>query len=143
MYYILWIALAVGFLAVEFGTVALISLWFVIGALAAMVADLLGAVLWLQILIFALVSLAMLLLVRPFLRRYVNPYKTPTNADALLGQEAIVTEAINNLEGTGAVKLGGLTWTARAEDGAPIPEGAVVVVRAIDGVKAIVTPRVR
>ena len=143
MYYILWIALAIAFLAVEFGTVALISLWFVIGALAAMAADLLGAALWLQILIFALVSLAMLLLVRPFLRRFVNPYKTATNADALVGQEALVTEAVHNLGGTGAVKLRGLTWTARSEDGAPIPEGAVVVVSAIDGVKAIVKPRTR
>lgn len=136
--YILWIILAAVFLAVEFGTVALISAWFVVGALAAMLADLLGAVLWLQVLVFALVSLLMLLLLRPILRRYVDPHKVPTNVDALIGKDGLVTEPINNLEGTGTVKLDGLTWSARSDDGSPIPASTVVTVAAVQGVKLIV-----
>lgn len=141
--YILWILLAIGFLIVEFATVALISLWFVVGALVALAACVLGAALWIQVLLFALVSLAMLLLVRPFLRYYVDPHKVPTNVDAVVGQEAIVTEDINNLEGTGAIKVNGLVWTARSEDGEPIAEGTVVTVCSVEGVKAIVRPESR
>ena len=138
--HILWIILAVAFLAIEFGTVTLISLWFVVGALAAMAAALLGAKLWLQVLIFALVSLVMLLLLRPFLKKFVSPHKVPTNVDAMIGKEALVTEAIDNLIGTGAIRVDGLTWTARSADGAHIPVGTAVNVQAVEGVKAIVKP---
>ena len=136
--YILWIILAVAFLAVEFGTVTLVSFWFVVGSLAALGAFFLGAALWLQVLVFALVSLLMLLLLRPFLRKYVDPLKVPTNVDAMVGKEALVTEAINNLEGVGTVKLNGLTWSARSEDGSEIPVDTVVSVRTVEGVKLIV-----
>ena len=136
----LWIILAVAFLIVEFGTVSLISLWFVVGALAALAACLLGAPLWLQVLVFAVVSLVMLLLLRPFLRKFVNPHKVPTNVDALIGKEALVTEAIDNLLGVGAVKVGGIVWSARSESGAHIPAGTVVAVQSVEGVKAIVKP---
>ncbi|MBR3076297.1 MAG: NfeD family protein [Oscillospiraceae bacterium] len=138
--YILWIILAVAFLAVEFGTVTLVSFWFVVGSLAALGAFFLGAALWLQVLVFALVSLLMLLLLRPFLRKYVDPLKVPTNVDAMVGKEALVTEAINNLEGVGTVKLNGLTWSARSEDGSEIPVDTVVSVRTVEGVKLIVKP---
>ena len=82
---ILWLVLAGLFVAVEFGTVALISIWFVVGCLAAMVASLLGAALWLQILVFALVSLAALLVAFPLVRDRVAAKKIPTNVDALPG----------------------------------------------------------
>ena len=137
---ILWSVLAALFLLVELGTVALVSLWFVVGALAALAAALLGAAVWVQVLVFALVSLGMLLLLRPFLRRFVDPHKVRTNVDAVIGKEGLVTEAINNLESVGAVKLNGLPWSARSQDGAQIPAGTVVTVRAVEGVKLIVVP---
>ena len=136
----LWIILAVAFLIVEFGTVSLVSIWFVGGSLAALAAYYLGAPLWLQVLVFALVSLILLLLLRPFLRKFVNPHKVPTNVDAIIGKEAIVTEAIDNLAAVGAIKLGGVTWTARSKSGVHIPAGTVVAVREVEGVKAIVEP---
>ena len=138
--YILWVALAAVFMATELATVALVSLWFVIGSLAALAASLLGVAVWLQVLIFALVSGGMLVLLRPFLRRYVDPYKIRTNVDALIGRNGIVTESIDNLRAHGALKLDGLVWTARSETGAAIPAGSVVVVRAVEGVKLIVAP---
>lgn len=140
---ILWIVFAAVFLAVEFATVALVSLWFVLGALAALLACALGAAVWLQVLLFALVSAGMLLLLRPFLRKYVDPHKIRTNVDAVVGQEGIVTEAIDNLEAVGTVKLNGLPWTARSESGAKIASGTVVTVRRVEGVKLIVVPNSR
>lgn len=137
---ILWIVLAVVFLLMEATTVALVSIWFVVGALAALAANLLGAAVWLQVLIFALVSLGMLLLLRPFLRRFVDAHKIRTNVEAVIGKTCVVTEAIDNLEAQGAAKLGGMVWTARSEDGRPIPTDTVVVVRAVEGVKLIVVP---
>lgn len=137
---ILWIILAAVFLAAEFATVALVSLWFVVGSLAALIACLIGADTWLQILIFALSSGAMLLLLRPFLRKYVDPHKIPTNVEAVIGQKGVVTESIDNLEAVGSVKLNGLPWTARSECGEKIASGTVVTVRRVEGVKLIVTP---
>ena len=135
---ILWIILAAAFLCAELATVALVSLWFVVGALAALVVCLLGVELWLQVLTFGLVSMGMLLLLRPFLRRFVDPHKVRTNVDAVIGKEGVVTEAIDNLLAVGTVKLDGLPWTARSEDGREIPEGTVVSVRSVEGVKLIV-----
>lgn len=135
---ILWILLAIGALLVEISTVALVSLWFVIGALVALAASVLGAELWIQVLLFALVSLFMLLLVRPFLRHYVNPHKVRTNVDALVGLEAVVTEDISNLNGIGAIKVNGLVWSARSENGESIPAGEIVTICSVEGVKAIV-----
>ena len=137
---IVWIALAAVFLGAELATVALVSLWFVVGSLAALLACVLGAAAWLQVLIFALVSAGMLLLLRPFLRKYVDPHKIRTNVDAVIGQEGIVTEAIDNLEAVGTVKLNGLPWSARSESGAKIASGTVVTVRRVDGVNLIVSP---
>lgn len=137
---IVWIVLAAAFLGAELATVALVSLWFVVGSLAALLACVLGAAAWLQVLVFALVSAGMLLLLRPFLRKYVDPHKIRTNVDAVLGQEGVVTEAIDNLEAVGTVKLNGLPWTARSESGAKIASGTVVTVRRVDGVKLIVSP---
>ena len=136
----LWIVLAIAFLIVEFGTVTLVSVWFVVGSLAALGAYYLGAPLWAQVLVFAGVSLAMLLLMRPFLRKFVDPHKVPTNVDAMIGKEALVTEEIDNLLGVGAVKVGGVLWSARSVSGAHIPVGTVVTVQGVEGVKALVAP---
>ncbi|MBR6376251.1 MAG: NfeD family protein, partial [Oscillospiraceae bacterium] len=114
---ILWLVLAGLFLAVEFGTVALISIWFVVGSVAALISALLGAALWLQILVFALVSLVALLVAFPLVKKRVAAQKVPTNVDALPGRKALVTEAIDNLAGTGTIKLEGKLWTARSADG--------------------------
>ncbi len=138
--YIFWIVLALAFLVIELGTVTLVSLWFVGGALAAMGAALLGWDLWLQVLIFAGVSLILLLLIRPFFKKYVDPHKVKTNVDALIGKQAIVIEPINNLAAVGAIRLDGVIWSARSAENTLIPAGTVVIIQAIEGVKAIVKP---
>ena len=136
----LWLAAAVLFAVVEASTVALVSLWFLGGALAAMIAALLGAKLWLQIVLFVAFSGVLLACLRPFVKKFMQPKLTPTNFDRIIGTRVPVTEAIDNLRGEGAVKADGNTWTARSESGEPIEAGRVVEIVKIEGVKAIVKP---
>lgn len=138
--YMLWIILAIVFLAVEFGTVALISLWFVGGSVAALAVCLLGGPLWLQVLVFGLISLALLLLVRPFLKKYIDPKKVRTNVDAMRGRQAVLLETVDNLAATGSLELSGVVWTARSADGSVIPASTVVTVQGVEGVKLLVLP---
>ena len=96
---------------------------------------------WWQITIFLAVSLLSMAVIRPLARKYVLPQVVPTNADRVIGRDAVVTEAIDNLTGSGAVVVSGVAWTARSEDGHPIPEGTAVVVKRIEGVKLFVTAK--
>ena len=134
----LWLVLLVIFGIVEAATVGLTSIWFAAGALVAMVAALLHAPLWAQIVLFLAVSFVALLLMRPLAKKYLTPSFQPTNADRIIGQEAVVTETIDNLKGRGLVSVGGTVWTARAEDEQPIAAGTVVKVLRIEGVKVFV-----
>lgn len=135
---VLWIILAIGFLILEAGTVALVSIWFALGAAAALICALLGTAFWVQALMFLIVSGALLALLRPMLRKHVKI--TPTNADRLIGTEGIVTKEINNITAAGQVKLGGMEWTARSSTGESIAKGSVIRVDRIEGVKVFVTP---
>ena len=75
---------------------------------------------------------------RPLLRKVTSAKAVPTNADRVLGETGKVTETIDNENSTGAVYADGKTWTARSEDGAVIPEGAVVEILRMEGVKLFV-----
>ena len=135
-----WLGVLVIFAIVEASTVTLVSIWFVGGSLAALIAALLGAEIWLQVALFLAVSTILLISFRPLLKKFHQPKKVQTNAPANIGKLAIVTEAIDNLQGLGAVKLSGLTWTARSESGKAIEAGSVVLVKRIEGVKLFVEP---
>lgn len=136
---IMWLALLILFLVAEGATAAVTTIWFACGALIALIAALLGAQIWLQISIFAVVSILCLLALRPLLKKYVNPKKTPTNVDAVIGMEGVALDPIDNLAGTGKVKLGGMEWTARSLSGENIPAGTVVRVEKVEGVKVLVS----
>jgi len=133
-----WIVAAVVFLVVEGITVGLTSVWFALGALAAMLCAILGTPLWLQIVVFIVVSGATLYFTRPVVKKYVNGKVQPTNADKIIGAECRVTETIDNISGTGAVYVDGKTWTARSEKDEIIPAGELVKTLRIEGVKVIV-----
>lgn len=137
---IVWVVLMVVFLVVEAATAGLTCIWFAIGSLAALIAALFDAQLWLQIVWFLVISLVTLYFTRPLVKKYVNSRSQPTNADMVIGKEALVTEDIDNVEATGAVSVGGKVWTARSADGGRIKSGAVVSVLRIEGVKLIVEP---
>ena len=134
----IWLGTLVVFAIVEASTVSLVSIWFVGGSLAALIAALLGAELWLQILLFLAVSVLLLLCLRPLIKKFFSPKKVQTNAPANIGKLAVVTEDINNLHSLGAVKLSGLTWSARSAKAEPIKAGTVVRVVGIEGVKLFV-----
>ena len=135
-----WLVAMIVLLIIEGIVPGLVSIWFAIGAFAAMISAILGAPLWLQVLWFFAVSILTLCLTRPFAKKYVNSRATPTNADMLIGKECVVTEEIDNVLGTGAVTVGGKVWTARTEEPDGKAEtGKVMTVVRIDGVKLIVT----
>ena len=135
----LWLALMILFLVAEGATAAITTIWFAVGALAAMLAAFFGAELWLQITLFVVVSVGMLLALRPLLKKYITPKKLRTNVDSVIGSQGLVLEPIDNLAGTGRVKLGGMEWSARSENGEPIETGTIVKVEKIEGVKVFVS----
>jgi len=135
---LIWLGLLILFGAGEAITVGLTSIWFAAGALVALIAALLGGPLWLQIALFIVVSALCMLAIRPIAQKYFNSQVEPTNADRIIGAESIVTEEINNLKATGAVRIGGITWSARSENDAVIPAGTLVKVLRIEGVKVYV-----
>ena len=135
-----WLGLVILFLIAEGATVSLVSLWFAAGAVVAMFAALLGAGIWLQTGLFLVVSGALLLMLRPIVRRYLVPKITATNVDSLVGATGLVTEAIDNVTASGQVKLGAMEWTARSTTGENIPQGSLIRVDRIEGVKVYVTP---
>ncbi len=136
---VLWIAAAVILLIIEGLAPGLVSIWFAIGAVAAMISSTLGAPIWLQIVWFFVVSVVTLLLTRPLAKKYVNARAVPTNADMAIGQDCVVTEDIDNVLGTGAVTVGGKVWTARmAQADGKARKGSVLRVARIEGVKLIV-----
>ena len=137
---ILWLGLVILFLMVEAATVTMVSLWFAGGALAALVVAALGGGIVLQIIAFALVSTALLALLRPIARKHFTPKLTKTNVDSIIGMEGYVTGDIDNVAATGTVKLGAMEWTARSATGEKISTGTLVKVEKIEGVKAFVTP---
>ena len=137
---ILWLILMVVLLITEASTVTLVSLWFAGGALAALLMSLLGAAVWIQVLAFLAVSAVLLTALRPIAKKHFTPKLTATNVDSVIGSTGLVTAAIDNVSAAGQVKLGAMVWTARATDGAPIPEGTLVKVDKIEGVKAFVSP---
>ena len=139
---VLWLAAMIILLVVEGLAPGLVSIWFALGALAAMISSLLKAPVWLQVLWFVLVSLVTLLITRPLAKKYVNAHTVPTNADMAIGQDCVVTEAIDNVAGSGAVSVGGKIWTARmAEPDGRAAKGEVLRVLRIEGVKLIVEPK--
>lgn len=135
---IVWGALLVLFIIVEGLTAGLVTIWFAAGALVALIAQLCGAKLWLQITLFIVVSVITLLATRPLVKKYIKTHVEPTNLDRCIGTTAVVTTEINNIEGTGEVKADGKLWTARSLNGEVIPAGKQVNVHSIDGVKLIV-----
>jgi membrane protein implicated in regulation of membrane protease activity len=136
----IWLALIVLFLVVEGLTVGLVSTWFAVGALAAMIVSSTGGSVAFQVGVFLVVSATMLACLRPILRKYVTPKRTKTNVDAIIGMEGYVTADIDNLSATGSVKLGTMEWSARSASGAPIKTGTRVRAEKIEGVKVFVAP---
>lgn len=136
---ILWLAAVVTFIAVEAATTALVSVWFAIGAAAAMLASFFTDSLGIQAVIFAVVSAVALAVMVPTLVRHRQEHKPPvTNGSPLtIGKQGTVLTAIEpGLPGR--VHVDGLDWQARAD--VSVPQGARIKVTDVDGAMLIVVP---
>ena len=138
VYQIVWLALLIIFAVAEAATVGLTSVWFAIGSLGALVCALAGGNIWLQLGSFIEISLVCLVALRHLAEKYLNTRVERNNADRVMWHEDRGHQDIDNTRRTGAVTIGGVTWTARSEHDTPIPAGAMVRVLRIEGVKVIV-----
>ena len=136
---ILWLIIFAGLIILELSTVQLICIWFAGGALAAFICALFDASPAIQAVVFVAVSALLLVFTKKFVNKLKAKTNTKTNADALIGQSAIVTDDISNINSKGSVKIRGLEWSARSLDGSEIPANSHVTVQEIDGVKLIVS----
>ncbi len=136
----LWFALLIAFVVAEAVTVNMVSAWFAIGSLASLITALLGGKMWLQVVVFLAVSAGALALLRPIAKKYFTPRITRTNVDAMVGKTCLCVTAIENLAGSGQVKVGDVEWTARSTTGEAIPAGTEVKIDRVEGVKVYVTP---
>ena len=135
---IFWVAAIIFFMVVEAATAGLTSIWFALGGVAALLTAWLQGPIWLQAVWFLVVSAVTLLLTRPLAKKYINAEKEATNADRAIGRTGIVTETVDNIAASGAVKLDGQVWTARSANGEVIAIGERVEALEIRGVKLIV-----
>ncbi|MDR2646876.1 MAG: NfeD family protein [Oscillospiraceae bacterium] len=136
--WVLWLVLMVACLVLESLSMQLFSIWFAVGALAALIAALADLPIGVQIVLFVAATAASLIATRPLVRKLMKKQIKPTNADRNIGKTGIVTEEINLTNGTGRVSLEGQDWSARTADSTVITEGVVVVARSIEGNKLIV-----
>ena len=158
---IIWLAVALVMLIAEAATVQMVSIWFCLGAVAAAIAAILGGNVPVQVVVFVVVSGLTLAFTRKFVKKVLRVKKTPTNADSVIGAIGQVTEPIDDEAGTGRIKVeaigvggvpfdaelgfgrcveAGMDWSARTTDGSKLPEGVKVKVKAIAGVKLMVSP---
>lgn len=137
----IWILLLVIFVILELISMGLTTIWFAGGVMIAMIANLLGAGIWWQILLFLSVSLVLLFFTRPIATKYFNQNRVKTNLDSLIGKQAVVTASIRNLQEEGRVMIDGKEWTARSADAScTIEKDQIVRILSIQGVKLIVEP---
>lgn len=138
---IFWLVVVILSIAVEAITMGLTSIWFAGGALVALTAAALRLPIALQVVLFFAVSVVLLYFTRPIAVKYFNKDRIKTNAESLVGRQAIVISEIDNLQGIGQVTVGGQEWSARSvEDNVKLPVGTVVDIMAINGVKLMVKP---
>ena len=137
---IFWAALFVTALIVESQTAEMVAIWFLPGTLVSLILSLLGVPLWIQWIVFVVLSAVLLVLAFKFFRRLIlkNVGKAKTDTDLLIGKSARVEEEIVNSEMKGAVKIDGKVWSARMANASEtaVPGEFVTVLR-IEGVKLI------
>lgn len=135
-----WIAVFIISVIVEIATVQLVSIWFAAGALAAFAATLCGAEqIWVQLMIFVIVSFVALAVTRPLVKRLTKRSKPePTNADMYIGLEGVVIQDVDNLSATGLVSVRSTVWSAKSVSGEVIKKDSLVRVISIEGVKLCV-----
>lgn len=135
---VLWLIVFVALLLIEIATLGLTTIWFAGGAIAAFLAAYIGFGLTIQVVVFLSVSIVLLIFTRPIVKNAFNQKRERTNAEALIGQRAIVLEEINTLQNKGRVEVNGLEWSAKTDESDVIKVNTIVLIKGIQGVKLIV-----
>ena len=137
---IFWLVAMVVFMAAEAMTVTLVSIWFAVGALGAIIVALLGGGVVFQVTVFLALAIVLLLFLRGIVRKRFTPHITRTNIDSVVGATGVVLTPVNNIAALGQVQINGVEWSARSSDNTHIPAGTLVKVDRIEGVKVYVSP---
>lgn len=135
----IWLLFIIAFVAVEVATVGLTSIWFAAGAFCSLIIAIIHGPVWLQIVVFLVVSLALLAGTRSWANRFINRNTQSTNVDSLIGEEIRIAERVSNLDQTGTAVVRGQEWTVRAmTDGEIFAQGELARVAGVSGVKLMV-----
>ena len=135
---IVWLVILAVMIVLEIFSLGLTTIWFGIGAIGAAIVSWMGYGIWVQLIVFAVLSVIAMAVFRPLAVKYLNKDKEKTNIDGVVGEVGVVTKEINNEMAAGEVQLNGMSWTARSQDGRVIPEAERVTVVSVQGVKLIV-----
>ena len=135
---IVWLVILAVMIVLEIFSLGLTTIWFGIGAIGAAIVSWMGYGIWVQHIVFAVLSVIAMAVFRPLAVKYLNKDKEKTNIDGVVGEVVVVTKEINNEMAAGEVQLNGMSWTARSQDGRVIPEAERVTVVSVQGVKLIV-----
>ncbi|MDY0138524.1 MAG: NfeD family protein [Candidatus Izemoplasmatales bacterium] len=136
MMILIWFGVIIVAGIIEAMTMDLSSIWFSVGAFFALIISIfLEDMIWLQVLVFIIFSIALLLILRPIFRKYIKKNEIKTNADSLVGKQAVCLKPIIDGE-RGEVRIEGKIWTAISNENIEINEKVIVL--AIKGVKLVV-----
>ena len=137
--WIFWLIAAGIFFIIEMATIGFLVFWLGIGALLAMVTSFLTDSILIQVIVFVITSILLLIFTRPLVNKFVKvPKEVKTNAYSIIGKKGIVISAINNIEGSGQIKIDGEVWSAKSANDDDIAKDTEVEIIEIDGVKAVV-----
>ena len=137
--WIFWLIAAGIFFIIEMATIGFLVFWLGIGALLAMVTSFLTDSILIQVIVFVITSILLLIFTRPLVNKFVKvPKEVKTNAYSIIGKKGIVISAINNIEGSGQIKIDGEVWSTKSANDDDIAKDTEVEIIEIDGVKAVV-----
>lgn len=133
-----WSVVILASLIIEIMTVGnLVSIWFSFAAFIALILALFNVSDTIQIIVFSIISIALILSIRPLASKYFRGNITPTNADALIGRQVTLISPITTSK-WGETKISGVVWNAISFDGSEIEQDALVSILAIEGAKLVV-----
>ena len=137
--WIFWLIAAGIFFIIEMATIGFLVFWLGIGAILAMLTSFITDSILIQSLVFVITSTLLLIFTRPLVDKFIKvPKEIKTNAYSIIGKKGIVISKINNIEGTGQIKIAGEVWSAKSFENEDIPENTEIEIVEIDGVKAVV-----
>ncbi len=137
--WVFWLIAAGIFFIIEMATIGFLVFWLGIGAILAMLTSFITDSILIQSLVFVITSTLLLVFTRPLVDKFIKvPKEIKTNAYSIIGKKGIVISKINNIEGTGQIKIGGEVWSAKSFENEDIPENTEIEIVEIDGVKAVV-----